>query len=115
MAIGSVTADMWLELMRRYDPIKFTQTRLFDGLRRPKFRKMREVHCQRARKLRKRGEAVFFLRWQNGHAVYQWGGPTPDVFRWRDCKRRDHPPAETIARVDYRLHYASSETVREDK
>src|SRR6185437_1646532 len=31
--------------------------------RRPKFRRMREVHGARARKLRRRGEYVHFLRW----------------------------------------------------
>jgi len=50
---------------------------------RPKFRKMREVHATRARKLRKRGEYVHFLRWEHGHCIYGWGGPMPDSFTFQ--------------------------------
>jgi hypothetical protein len=49
----------------------------------PKFRKAREVHAQRARKLRKRGEYVHFVRWENGHCVYSWSGKVPDTFTFR--------------------------------
>jgi len=49
----------------------------------PRFRRNREVHAQRARKLRRRGEYVHFLRWENGHCVYCWGGPTPETFTFR--------------------------------
>jgi hypothetical protein len=49
----------------------------------PKFRRPREVHAQRARKLRRRGEYLHFVRWQNGHCIYSWGGPTPQTFTFR--------------------------------
>jgi len=49
----------------------------------PKFRKPREVHAQRARKLRRRGEYVHFVRWENGHCVYSWSGNVPDIFTFR--------------------------------
>jgi hypothetical protein len=49
----------------------------------PRYRRMREVHAQRARKLRRRGEYVHFLRWHHGHCIYGWGGPTPDTFTFR--------------------------------
>lgn len=49
----------------------------------PKFRRMREVHARRARKLRRRGEYVHFLRWEHGHCIYGWGGPVPNTFTIR--------------------------------
>lgn len=49
----------------------------------PKYRKPREVHAQRARKLRRRGEYVHFLRWEHGHCIYCWGGPVPGTFYMR--------------------------------
>jgi hypothetical protein len=49
----------------------------------PKFRYNREVHAQRARKLRRRGEYVHFLRWEHGHCIYGWGGPRIETFTMR--------------------------------
>jgi hypothetical protein len=49
----------------------------------PKFRRSREIHAQRARKLRRRGEYVHFVRWSYGHCIYSWGGPIPDTFTVR--------------------------------
>jgi hypothetical protein len=49
----------------------------------PKFRRSREVHAHRARKLRRRGEYVHFVRWEHGHCIYSWGGPTPETFTFR--------------------------------
>jgi hypothetical protein len=49
----------------------------------PKFRKAREVHAQRARKLRRRGEYVHFVRWEHGRCIYSWGGPVPEIFTFR--------------------------------
>ena len=46
----------------------------------PKFRRSREVHAARARKLRRRGEYVHFVRWEHGHCIYSWSGPTPETF-----------------------------------
>jgi hypothetical protein len=56
----------------------------------PRFRKSREVRAQRARKLRRRGEYVHFVRWEHGHCIYSWGGPTPETvtFRMRPALRR---------------------------
>lgn len=50
----------------------------------PKFRKAREVSARRARKLRKRGEYLHFVRWTvNGKCRYTWGGKVPDTFTIR--------------------------------
>lgn len=57
---------------------------------RPRFRKMREVHAQRARKLRRRGEYVHFLRWEHGHCIYGWGAETPKTFTFR-LRGADNP------------------------
>lgn len=56
---------------------------LLRSFKRPKFRRMREVHAARARKLRRRGEYVHFLRWEHGHCIYGWSGPKPDTFTFR--------------------------------
>lgn len=58
-----------LRIMRRYQ--------------RQRFRVAREVHARRARKLRRRGEDVHFERWEHGHCIYSWGGPTPTTFNFR--------------------------------
>lgn len=67
-------------------PLMDYGTPIMDIMRRlkpPKFRKAREVHAQRARKLRRRGEYVHFVRWEHGHCVYSWSGPKPDSFTFR--------------------------------
>lgn len=68
----------------RNRPLKL-ETPIMDILRRPrpKFRKAREVHAQRARKLRRRGEYVHFERWEHGHCIYSWGGPPPQSITFR--------------------------------
>jgi len=68
--------------------------------RRPRFRRMREVHAARARKLRRRGEYVHFLRWERGHCVYGWGGPVPETFTFRMPHPATRRPEPT--RIDYR-------------
>jgi hypothetical protein len=69
----------------RNRPLKL-ETPIMDIMRRlkpPKFRKAREVHAQRARKLRRRGEYVHFVRWEHGHCIYSWGGPPPQSITFR--------------------------------
>jgi hypothetical protein len=62
----------------------------------PKFRKVREVHARRARQLRKRGEDVWFLRWQHGHCIYGWGGKRPtDIITFRLMPRKQSEPVYT--------------------
>src|SRR6185312_11255483 len=68
--------------------------------RRPKFRRMREIHGARARKLRRRWEYVHFLRWECGHCVYGWGGPVPETFTFRMPHPATRRPEPT--RIDYR-------------
>ena len=72
---------------------------------RPKFRKMREVHARRARKLRKRGETVRFLRWEYGHCIYGWSGPAPDsiAFKQMPRKKSDEPVIQT--RINYETRW----------
>lgn len=68
-------------------------TPISDLLRRqPRFRKMREVHARRARKLRRRGEYVHFLRWEHGHCIYGWGGPIPDTITFHRMPRKKADP-----------------------
>jgi hypothetical protein len=69
-------------------PIEFG-TPFADLMKQPKFRKAREVHARRARKLRRRGESVWFVRWEHGHCIYAWGGPRPEVFTFRMRRRVD--------------------------
>jgi hypothetical protein len=69
---------------------------IFAPLRkRPKFRKMREVHAQRARKLRKRGEYVHFLRWEHGHCIYGWSGEPPKTIHLHRMPRAKSEPVYT--------------------
>lgn len=91
-----------------------THTPITDLLRRPKFRRMREVHAQRARKLRRRGENVYFLRWEHGHCIYGWGGPVPDTFTFNRMPRKKTEPV--YAQIDYRTVYSFpvSEKVNDD-
>lgn len=76
--------------------------------KRPKFRKMREVHAQRARKLRRRGEYVHFLRWEHGHCIYGWSGKVPDTFVLHRMPRKQAEPVYT--HVDYRVRLSVSTT-----
>jgi hypothetical protein len=68
-------------------------------LRRPKFRKMREVHAARARKLRRRGEHVHFLRWEHGHCIYGWSGPVPETFVINRMPRKKSEPVYTPMKI----------------
>lgn len=70
-------------------PLKFGMPLTERLMKRPKFRKAREVHARRARKLRRRGEDVWFVRWNHGHCVYAWGGPRPEVFTFRLMPKGD--------------------------
>lgn len=74
-----------------------------DLMRRPKFRKMREVHAARARKLRRRGEHVHFLRWEHGHCIYGWGGPAPESFVFNRMPRKKTEPE--YVHLDYRIEW----------
>jgi hypothetical protein len=60
--------------------------------KRPKFRKTREVHAARARKLRRCGEYVHFLRWDHGHCIYGWSGPAPETFVINRMPRKKGEP-----------------------
>lgn len=84
------------------EPFKFA-TPIADLLKRPRFRRMREVHARRAAKLRRRGEYVHFLRWEHGHCVYGWGGPVPDTITLWRMPRKKTEPAYTP--INYRLTY----------
>ena len=71
----------------------------------PKFRQSREVHAARARKLRRRGEYVHFVRWEHGHCIYSWSGPTPETFTrrigpWQSPKYQ--PPPMTTYTIETR-------------
>ncbi len=74
-----------------------------DLMKRPRFRKGREVHAQRARKLRRRGEHVYFVRWERGHCIYEWGGPAPDTFVMNRMPRKKSEPVYT--QIEYRTVY----------
>ena len=74
-----------------------------DLMKRPKFRRMREVHAQRARKLRRRGEYVHFLRWEHGHCIYGWSGPMPETFTFFRMPRKKSDPVYT--HISYRTMY----------
>lgn len=72
---------------------------------RPKFSKTREVHAARARKLRRRGEYVHFLRWdQHGHCIYGWSGPAPQTFMLNRMPRKQSQALYT--QIEYRTVYA---------
>ncbi len=70
-------------------------TPITDLLRRPKFRRTREVHAARARKLRRRGEYVHFLRWEHGHCIYGWSGPVPQTIMLHRMPRKKSEPVYT--------------------
>jgi hypothetical protein len=70
-------------------------TPILDLLRRPKFRRTREVHAARARKLRRRGEYVHFLRWEHGHCIYGWSGPAPQTITLFRMPRKKSEPVYT--------------------
>lgn len=74
-------------------PFEF-ETPFADLMKGPKFRRAREVHARRARKLRRRGEDVWFVRWEHGHCIYAWGGPRPDVFTFRMRRHVDKAAPE---------------------
>jgi hypothetical protein len=78
-------------------------TPMADLLKRPRFRRMREVHAQRARKLHRRGEYVHFLRWEHGHCIYGWGGPIPDMITINRMPRKKSEPVYTP--ISYRTMY----------
>jgi len=86
-------------------------TPIMDLLKRPKFRRMREVHARRARKLRRRGEYVHFLRWEHGHCIYGWGGPAPDTITFNRMPRKKSEPLYT--QIDCRLTWCLSESENE--
>lgn len=79
-------------------------TPISDLLKRPKFQKMREVHARRARKLRRRGEYVHFLRWEYGHCIYGWSGPVPQTITLQRMPRKKSDPVYT--QIDYRTVYS---------
>lgn len=86
-------------------PFEF-QTPIMDLLKRPKFRKKREVHAARARKLRRRGECVHFLRWEHGHCIYGWSGPAPQAITLFRMPRKKSAPI--YARVQYKTSWVLS-------
>ena len=61
----------------------------------PRFKELREIHARRARKLRRRGEYVHFLRWEHGHCIYGWGGPVPETFTLHRMPRKKSEPVYT--------------------
>lgn len=100
------TTQQWGEAMMRAihgPPLKFHRP-LLNSMRRPKFRKMREVHAARARKLRRRGEYVHFLRWECGHCIYGWSGPVPNTFLINRMPRKRTEPVYT--QMSYRTEWA---------
>lgn len=74
----------------RSQPFKF-ETPFTNLMKRPKFRQTREVHAARARKLRRRGEYVHFLRWEHGHCIYGWSGPVPQSITFRMPRKKTDP------------------------
>lgn len=72
-------------------------------IKRPKFRKMREVHAARARKLRRRGEDVYFLRWDHGHCIYGWSGKPPETIMINRIPRKASEPVYT--QLSYRTEW----------
>jgi hypothetical protein len=90
--------------------IKF-ETPITDLLKRPKFGKAREVHARRARKLRRRGEDVWFVRWRHGHCVYAWGGPRSGSIMFR-VRRRADPSVPAYQHITYetRLNWVQEPT-----
>ncbi len=70
---------------------------------RPKFRKTREVHAARARKLRRRGEHLHFLRWEHGHCIYGWSGPAPQTITLFRMPRKNSEPVYT--QVNYKTSW----------
>lgn len=74
-----------------------------DLLKRPKFRRTREVHAARARKLRRRGEYVHFLRWEHGHCIYGWSGPAPQTITLHRMPRKKSEPVYT--QVEYKTSW----------
>ena len=86
--------------------------RFSDFLKRPKFRKMREVHAARARKLRRRGEHVYFLRWEHGHCIYGWSGSPPDTFVINRMPRKqsNDPVTITASNLSYGIDWGYCQT-----
>lgn len=85
----------------RIQPFNF-HTSIMDLMRRPKFRKTREVHAARARKLRRCGEYVHFLRWEHGHCIYGWSGPAPQTFTFRMPRKKTEP---VYTQIEYKTHW----------
>jgi hypothetical protein len=87
-------------------PLKF-YTPIMDLLKRPNFRRTREVHAARARKLRRRGEYVHFLRWEHGHCIYGWSGPAPQTITLHRMPRKKS--AEPVyVQVEYKTSWVLS-------
>ncbi len=86
-------------------PFRFS-TPFMDLMKHPKFRRTREVHAARARKLRRRGEHVHFLRWEHGHCIYGWSGPAPQTITLNRMPRKKSEPV--YSQVSYRTVYTFS-------
>jgi hypothetical protein len=83
--------------------LMWSYPRFTDLMKRPKFRKVREVHAARARKLRRRGEYVHFLRWEHGHCIYGWSGPVPQTITLHRMPRKKSAPVYT--QIDYKTSW----------
>lgn len=83
--------------------LMWSYPRFTDLMKRPKFRNTREVHAARARKLRRRGEYVHFLRWEHGHCIYGWSGPAPQTITLNRMPRKKSQAVYT--QLDYKISY----------
>lgn len=97
--------EAMLKCIRSQPPFRF-ETPFRDLMKRPKFRKSREVHAQRARKLRRRGEYVHFERWEHDHCIYSWSGPPPQTFTLNRMLRKK--PELVYSHIEYATSYTIS-------